>query len=257
MATNGASKPLAVVTGASSGLGEVFARDLVQRGYSVLAVARREDRLKKLAGESGGSVEPLVADLGTSAGLDAVVRRVSERGGADLLVNNAGFANYGKFLGSPVDREIAQIRLNIEAVVVLTSRLTPAMVKRGSGGVIFIASALGFGAVPFFASYGGTKAFILNFSQALAFELQGSGVKIHVVCPGPIKTECYAVSKSQKTVASAPMATPEKIAKTALDSWAAGKVMAIPGAPNRILTFLPRILPRSTMRSIMASMMKP
>src|SRR5260370_18703608 len=90
MATNGASEPLAVVTGASSGLGEVFARDLVKRGYSVLAVARREDRLKKLAAESGGSVEPLVADLGTSTGLDAVVRRVSERGGADLLVNNAG-----------------------------------------------------------------------------------------------------------------------------------------------------------------------
>ena len=236
MATNGASKPLAVVTGASSGLGEVFARDLVKRGYSVLAVARREDRLKKLAAESGGSVEPLVADL---------------------LVNNAGFANYGKFLDSPVEREIAQLRLNVEAVVVLTSRLTPAMVKRGSGGVIFIASALGFGAVPFFASYGATKAFILNFSQALAFELQGSGVKIHVVCPGPIKTEFYAVSNSQKTVASAPMATPEKIAQTALDAWSAGKVMAIPGAPNRILTFLPRILPRSTMRSIMASMMKP
>src|SRR6266849_5028193 len=232
MATNGASEPLAVVTGASSGLGEVFARDLVKRGYSVLAVARREDRLKKLAAESGGSVEPLVADLGTGAGLDAVVRRVSERG-------------------------IAQLRLNVEAVVVLTSRLTPAMVKRGSGGVIFVASALGFGAVPFFASYGATKAFILNFSQALAFELQGSGVKIHVVCPGPIKTEFYAVSNSQKTVASAPMATPEKIAQTALDAWSAGKVMAIPGAPNRILTFLPRILPRSTMRSIMASMMKP
>ena len=245
MATNGASEPLAVVTGASSGLGEVFARDLVKRGYSVLAVARREDRLKKLAAESGGSVE------------DAVVRRVSERGGADLLVNNAGFATYGKFLDSPVEREIGQLRLNVEAVVVLTSRLTPAMVKRGSGGVIFIASALGFGAVPFFASYGATKAFILNFSQALAFELQGSGVKIHVVCPGPIKTEFYAVSNSQKTVASAPMATPEKIAQTALDAWAAGKVMAIPGAPNRILTFLPRILPRSTMRSIMASMMKP
>src|SRR5260370_41343748 len=150
MATNGASKPLAVVTGASSGLGEVFARDLVERGYSVLAVARREDRLKKLAAESGGRTEALVADLGTSAGLDAVVRRVSERGGADLLVNNAGFATYGKFLDSPLDREIAQLRLNIEAVVVLTSRLTPAMVKRGSGGGGFLPSARGFVGGPYF-----------------------------------------------------------------------------------------------------------
>jgi len=123
--------------------------------------------------------------------------------------------------------------------------------------VIFVASALGTAAVPYFASYGSTKAFVLNFAQSLAFELQGSGVKIHVICPGPIKTEFYAVSKSEKTVVSAPTATPEKIATTALDAWEAGKTLVFPGAPNRILTFLPRILPRNTMRSIMASMMKP
>ena len=88
-------------------------------------------------------------------------------------------------------------------------------------------------------------------------ELKDTGVKVHVICPGPVKTDFYSVSGSEKTIASAPSATPEKIVTTALDSWEAGKVVSIPGGPNRILTFLPRILPRSAMRSIFASMMKP
>lgn len=251
------SQKWAIVTGASSGLGEVFAKDLVKRGYSVLAVARRLDRLEALAKSSGGKIEALQADLGTPEGLDAVVARAGQIGSIELLVNNAGFANYGKFLESTPDKERAQIRLNIEGLVNLIQRLLPAMVKRGRGGVINVASALGTSAVPFYASYAATKAFVLNFSLALGYELEGTGVKVHVICPGPMKTEFYTVSKSENILKGAPLVAPEAVVAMAIDSWESGKAMAIPGFPIKMLAFLSRIVPRTVMRGIWGGMFKP
>jgi uncharacterized protein len=132
----------AIVTGASSGLGREFALALAERGHPVLAVARREERLRVLAqevGSSGGRLERLVADLSTPAGLDALLARAASL--EELLVNNAGMATYGRFVSTPVERGRELVRLNVEAIVALTRGLLPALLARGRGGVINVASA--------------------------------------------------------------------------------------------------------------------
>src|SRR5215467_6458451 len=164
-------KGWAVVTGASSGIGEEFARELAGRGYSVLAVARRRERLEalaKTASAQGGYIEPLTADLATEVGVGSVLGRFEGVGAIELLVNNAGIANAGDFAEASLDRELTAIKLNIEAVVRLTHGAIPFMTRRGRGGIINVASVVGFQPLPHFAVYGATKAFVLSFTEALA-----------------------------------------------------------------------------------------
>ncbi len=191
----------AVVTGASSGLGREFARALADRGYPVLAVARREDRLRALADEverDGGRLEPLVADLSTTEGVDMLLRNAGERE-VELLVNNAGLAIYGPFTGVPPERERDLVRLNVEAVVALTRGLLPAMVERRRGGVINVASQMAFQPMPYFAAYAASKAFVLSFSEALAEELRRSGSGIEL----PRSHEACAMTAGQRRASSA------------------------------------------------------
>jgi len=160
----------AVVTGASSGLGREFALALAARGHPVLAVARRGERLRALAdevGARGGRLEPLVADLSTTAGVKALLARAGPLE-LELLVNNAGVATYGPFAASRVERGRELVRLNVEAIVALTGGLLPALLARGHGGVINVASQMAFQPMPYFAAYAASKAFVLSFSVALA-----------------------------------------------------------------------------------------
>ncbi len=174
----------AVVTGASSGLGREFALALVERGHPVVAVARRGQRLTALAGEvhaRGGKLEPLVADLSTVAGVETLLEKAAAID-VELLVNNAGVASYGRFASLPPEPEL--VRLNVEAIVSLTRGLLPAMLGRGHGGVINVASQMACQPMPYFASYAASKAFVLSFSEALAEELRGKGVRVTAVAPG-------------------------------------------------------------------------
>jgi short-subunit dehydrogenase len=185
-------KGWAVVTGASSGIGAEFARELSRRGYPVLAVARRRERLDTLVMETSGMegrIQALVADLTTEQGIAEVVRQIDSLGQVELLVNNAGIAPAGDFLETISDKQVAAIRLNVEGVVRLTHAALQGMVRRRQGGIINLASAVAFQPFPHFAVYAASKAFVLSFTEALAVETKGKGVRILALCPGNVATE--------------------------------------------------------------------
>jgi uncharacterized protein len=183
----------ALITGASSGIGEQFARQLAERGYELVLVARRKDRLEQLAKELPTAAEVIARDLSTEAAkLPGDVRKKGIE--VDLLVNNAGFGLRGRFAELDAERQAEMVRLNCEAVVVLTHAFLPAMIERGRGGVITVASTAGLQPLPYEATYGATKAFATNLTEALHAELRGTGVKALAVNPGPVPTEWQQVA---------------------------------------------------------------
>jgi uncharacterized protein len=253
-------KGWAVVTGSSSGIGSEFARELARCGHPVLAVARRRERLEALAKEAserGGRVKPLVADLKTEEGLTSVVRQVEELGEIALLVNNAGIATAGDFLGAAVDEEIGAIRLNVEAVVRLTHGVLSGMVQRRRGAVINLASVVAFQPFPHFAVYAATKAFVLSFTEALAQEVKGTGVRILALCPGSVATEIDVFAHNEGLLGKLPSLTAEQVVKSGLQALDDGRVVKVVGGLNRFLPFMDRLMPRRTVRWLMGVSAKP
>ncbi len=249
----------ALVTGASSGIGYAFATELARRGHPVLAVARRGERLEKLASEArtfGGRIEPLRADLLDPAGVHSVAERAAELD-VELLVNNAGVATYGAFAEQPLERELDLIRLNVAALVELTHRLLPALLRHGRGGVINVASEMAFQPMPYFASYAASKAFVLSFSEALAEELRGSGVRITAVAPGFVRTEFADLAGSRRAQRPFPHLTPERVVAVALRAYESGRVVKTVGAFYTALSLMARVAPRAFMRRLLGRLMKP
>ncbi len=260
MGANGSTKGWAVVTGASSGIGVTFARELARRGYRVLAVARRRERLEALAreaAEQGGLVEPLAADLNTDEGLASVGRRVAELGSIELLVNNAGVATAGDFKGAALDDELGAISLNVVAVVALTHLVLREMVQRGSGAVINVASVVAFQPLPHFAVYAATKAFVLSFTEAIAEEVKGTGVRILALCPGAARTEIEIFAHNEGFLGKLPSLAPEEIVTAALRGLEDGSVVKVVGWLNWMATFMVRFMPRSAVRWMMGVSFKP
>jgi uncharacterized protein len=254
------TKQWAVVTGASSGIGLEFARELARGGNPVLAVARRRERLEALAkeaAENGGHIEPLTADLTTERGLAGVLRRIEELGEIELLINNAGIANAVDFLGASLDHEIAAIRLNVEAVVRLTHAVVPSMVRRGRGGVINLASVVAFQPFPHFVIYAASKAFVLSFTEALAEEVRGTGVRVLALCPGSVTTEIDVFAHNEGLLGKLPSLTAEQVVKTGLQALGDGRVVRVVGSFNRLLPLMGRLMPRSAIRRLMGAMVKP
>jgi short-subunit dehydrogenase len=182
----------AVVTGASAGIGADIARELAARGYGVTLVARREDRLQDLAAELSGKVrvEVIACDFADASQRAALFDTVAERGlHIDILVNNAGIGIVGAVVDSTVEAEIAQVRVNVEAVIDLTTRAVQQMVPRGRGAILNVGSGSGFIPTPGQAGYAGTKAFTHIYGEGLRGELAGTGVTIATICPGPVQTE--------------------------------------------------------------------
>lgn len=252
-------KGWALVTGASSGIGYAFATELARRGHPVLAVARRAERVERLAREAaafGGRIEPLTADLLDPAGVQSAAERAAQLD-VELLVNNAGFASYGAFAAQPLERELDLIRLNVVAVVELTHRLLPALVRRGRAGVINVASEMAFQPMPYFASYAASKAFVLSFSEALAEELRGSGVRITAVAPGFVRTEFADIAGSRRAQRPLPHLTPERVVAVALRAYDRGRVVKTVGAFYTLLSLMTRVAPRVLMRRLLGSLMKP
>ena len=253
-------KGWAVVTGASSGIGQAFARELARRGWKVLAVARRQDRLETLTREAtgpGGCILPLAADLGTAEGLALVIARMQGLDAIDLLVNNAGVATSGDFQQSSLERELGAIRLNVEAVVTLTHAVLGGMRQRRTGAVINLASVVAFQPFPHFALYAAGKAFVLSFTEALAEELKGSGVRVLALCPGAAKTEMTDFSHNQGLLGRLPSLGADQIVQTALRALEHGRVVKIVGWLSRMLVFQNRFLPRFAVRWMMGKVVKP
>jgi short-subunit dehydrogenase len=255
------SRGWAIVTGASGGLGAAFTKTLARRNYSVLAVARSVEPLKKLAEEirnDGGVVETLAADLATPEGLNTVIRKAHALGDIELLVNNAGLSTSGDFLAQSADREIQSIRVNVEALYTLTRNIVPAMVERKRGRILNVASVVGFQAIPYWTTYAATKAFVLSFGEGLAHELRHTGVRVVTVCPGFTKTSLYAESGVPGLAGRLlPHAEPDEVVRAALAACDRGQVICVIGWANRLLTLAGAVTPRFLLRRIMASMFAP
>jgi hypothetical protein len=231
----------ALVTGASSGIGAAIAKELASRGYSLVLVARREERLRSLAtelvAEHDVDAEILTADLAEEAERDRLQSELGGRGRAvELLVNNAGFGHQADFAPSPRERMVEMVRVNVEAVVDLTSRFIGQMVERRRGTVINIASTASFQPLPGAAVYGASKSFVLSFSEAIRTELRGTGVTVTAVCPGPVKTEftdVAGVGGVEERTPGAVWMSAEEIARHAVDGASHDKRVVVPGVLNR------------------------
>jgi short-subunit dehydrogenase len=234
----------ALVTGASSGLGVDLARSLARRGHGVTLVARRKDRLDALAKElsdaHGVRAETLACDLGDADARAALVDQVAALDlEVEILVNNAGYGSGGRFVALDRESEVAMVRLNCEAVIDLCGRYAPAMVARGRGAIMNVASTVSFQPVVRQATYSASKVMVRTFSEALHFELRGNGVTVTCLCPGPMKTEFIEVAGAG--VAAGADAAPEFVYETTADTaeagvvaMAAGRRVSIPGMANRI-----------------------
>jgi short-subunit dehydrogenase len=250
----------AVVTGASSGIGLEFARELSRRGHPVLAVARRRDRLEALAREAaerGERVEFVSADLATEQGLASVARRLEEVGEIALLINNAGVATAGDFIGAVLDREVSAIRLNVDAVLALTHGVLRGMIHRRRGAIVNLASVVAFQPFPHFAVYAATKAFVLSFSEALAEEVKGTGVQILALCPGSVTTEIDVFAHNEGLLGKLPSLTAEQVVRAGLQALDDKRVVRVVGGLNRFLPFMGRLMPRGTVRQLMGMSVKP
>jgi short-subunit dehydrogenase len=237
------SRPRALVTGASSGIGAAYAARLAREGYDVVLVARRRERLEELAErlrrEAHTHAEVLAADLTDAGALAQVEACVAEDESLSLLVNNAGFGGYRPFV--QVDPAIVDglINIHIRAVARLTRAALPGMVRRGAGGVINVASLLALSGpippnpLPYRATYAGAKAFMVTFVQALAGELSGTGVRVQVCLPGVVATEFHTVQGMD--LSKRPRMTADDVVTASLAAFAQGEVTCIPALDDTSL----------------------
>jgi short-subunit dehydrogenase len=238
----------ALVTGASKGLGRALALELARRGARLILVARSEEQLRELATEirhrhGGQDAEVIAGDLIAADGPQQILRELGARGlTVDLLVNNAGAGDAGAFLRRPLRPQLRSIELNVNGLLALTHAIGGEMVARGSGGIINVASVAGFLPMPFQATYAASKAFVVSFSESLADELRGSGVRVMASHPGPIDTGFF---DGTTATMQAGADTPERIAVRTLDDYARRRAASYPGQPRyRLVTWIGRVLPR-------------
>jgi uncharacterized protein len=237
---------MALVTGASSGIGAAFARRLARDGYRLILVARRRDRLEALAGELG-QAEVLVADLAEETELRQVEERILAAPELDLLVNNAGFGSMGRFFEIPVESQDTMHRLHVLATMRLTHAALSGMVPRGSGGIINVSSVAGFGQSPGSISYCAIKTWMNSFTEGLYMELEtaGSPVKVQALCPGFTQTEFQdVIAMDRRRVPGFLWMKPEDVVADSLEGLAAGKLFVVPGAAYRLIVKLLGWTPR-------------
>ncbi len=249
-------RPVAAVTGASSGIGREFARALSAKGYDLLLVARSRDRLDALATELRDrddiDARVIAADLGDGAQLAAVEDQL-RAAPPNLLVNNAGFGTSGAFATLDVSREEELLRVNVIALMRLARAPLPGMLERGSGAIINVSSLAGQVPSGFNATYGASKAFVTSFSQALHEELRDTAVTVQCLLPGLTDTawaETTGIDVSNTP--SMAISDPADVAAASLAALEHDSVVCIPGVPNRVLAFVQRVAPRAWMRRVTA-----
>jgi short-subunit dehydrogenase len=248
----------AVVTGASSGIGEEFAEILARRGYQVVLVARSVDRLEDIAGRLGAQAHPLPADLSDRTDRAALLDRVTALGLVpDILVNNAGLSTLGVVAKSLPEKELNLVEVDVAAVVDLCSRFLPGMVERKRGAVLNVASLAAFGPLPGQAAYGAAKAFVLSYTHSLRGELRGTGVSATALCPGPVDTgfgEAAGFSKEEAESALPQIMwiPADQVAQAGIDGLAAGKGVVVPGRVNRVASAFFRVAPPGLLMPVLS-----
>jgi short-subunit dehydrogenase len=252
------TRPLAAVTGASSGIGTVFARALAARGYGLLLIARRRDRLEALAKEIGGEV--LEADLTKDADLQRVEARLRESANLELLVNNAGFGAGGTFAKVDLGPQDAMHRLHIIATLRLTHAALGGMVARRKGGIINVSSVAAFLTNPGAISYCATKTWINSFTEGLYLELKStdSPVRVQALCPGFVYSDFHDTAGMDRTKLAPPAwwLTAEFVVSESLDGLDRGKLIVIPSVRYRALVAALNLLPRALKRAILVKASK-
>ena len=252
----------ALVTGASSGLGEEFARQLAARKTNLVLTARSEGALSSLAAqlvkEHGIRAEVIALDLGTPGGAEHLCREVDARGHQIAhLVSNAGFGLNGPVVDANGPRLADMVRLNCEALVVLSHHFLPRLVEKRAGGIIHVASIAGYQPVPYMAVYGATKAFVVSFSVALAEEARASGVRVLALCPGPVATGFQAVAGSGIAPSQkAAVLDAKAVVARGILAYERGKTVCVPGTINRVQLMASKIAPQSLVVKSVARMMK-
>ena len=239
----------ALITGASAGLGETFARQLAQQGVNLVLVARSEDKLKRLAEtlreQNKVQVTVLPADLSSAGAVDGLIAEVKTRGlQIGVLINNAGFGVFENFLDGSFARQVGQVDVNIRALVALTYAFAPNMIAARRGGVINVASTAAFQPLAGATVYAASKAFVLFFSEGLALELEKTGVTVTAACPGPVATQFFDGMKP--ALKAAQMAQPGQVVSDILHGFERGKRVVYPGKLGvRLSTLGARFMPRN------------
>lgn len=254
------TRPLAVVTGASSGIGLALARRLATGGCDLLLIGRDAGRLADAAAEVealGARAQTAMVDLADAQARAALGARLAAAA-PDILVNNAGVGASGSFAEIGPARAAEMVATNVSAVMELCAAVLPAMQARGSGRILNVASTGAFAPLPYAAVYGATKAFVLSFSESLASELKRSGVTVTVLCPGPTPTRFFERAGMENTrLFTAPMTSPERVAEAGYRAMMAGQRLRVVGIVNRLLVFTLRLGPRALVVAVVRRMMKP
>jgi uncharacterized protein len=244
-----------LVTGASMGIGEAFARELDARGATLVLVARGKDKLEALASRLQRA-QVLAEDLSRPGAAQRVFEEVTRRGlDVDVLINNAGFGVHGPFLDVPLEAQRGQLALNIGALVELTHVFLP-MLERRRGGVLQVASMAGYQPTPYFALYGATKAFVLSFGEALWAEYKDRGVRVVTLSPGATDTQFF-VRAGESASGAFKRVSPEGVARLGLEAFQRNQPSVVHGFTNRLATVLTRLLPRAFVTKTMARLAAP
>lgn len=237
----------ALVTGASMGIGEAFARALAARGMNLVLCARSADRLQALGDalrrEHGVETQVVAADLARPGAAARAWEQASAEHPVHLLVNNAGFGLRGRFHELPRDRQAEMVSLNCTALLELAHLAVGEMREREAGGIINVASIVAFQPVPSMAAYAATKAFVLSLSESLAVENRQAGVRVMALCPGPTPSGFQAVAGTRVYEGQPGYLTPEQVVAGGLDAFDANRAHVVPGAANRAATLFGRLLP--------------
>lgn len=253
-------KEYILITGASSGIGYEMAIQLAEQKKNLILVARSQDKLRKLTAELkaiyGISVEYIIKDLSVTENAFALYDEIQKRNLiVTALVNNAGVGTYGEFTKTSMDEELKMINLNISSLVILSKLFVKEMVARKSGRIMNIASLMAFLPFPYYSVYSATKSFVLAFTETLAAELEGTGVVVTALCPGPIDTGFYNEDMLKtKMIKSNKPVHPEEVAEAGVKLLLHGKGKKIVGSMNWFLSNLPRITPDFFMMKIKKSL---
>src|SRR2546422_3117535 len=240
-----------LITGASGGIGYELALLFARDGFDCVLVARSGDKLDELAArlESEFRVKTLVVarDLSKPSAVDEIYEAASAASmNVDVLVNNAGFPVYGRFVDTDLYTELGMLQVNVVALTALTKLFVRGMVERRNGRILNLASTAAFVPGPLMAVYYASKAYVLSFSEALAEELRDSGVTVTALCPGPTASGFQAAARNEesKLVAGRKLPTSREVAEARYPAMMAGKHVEIPGLTNKVVAFIPRIFPR-------------
>lgn len=251
-----------LITGASSGIGECFARALAQRGHNLLLTARSEGKLRQLASdlvrEHSIKVEVIAADLSVRDAAPQLVAILTARNlSINVLVNNAAFGGRGEFWKLPFDRQMAMVRLNINSLTELTYLLLPPMVERREGAIINVSSTASFQPLAYTATYAATKAFVTSFSMGLAEEVRPHGIRVVTLCPGGTRTNFFEAGNYGVRTLPGGLQDPNEVVDQALRALDRGGGLVIPRLLNRLSVFVQRFGPRETVARLAAMAFRP